>query len=396
MINNLASSNIYIVRDTRKFDKTSYSQYNKKSVFTEWSKAILHAQYETACHYVAEIDCSLWQDELWEKMIIFASRHIHLHNPSLPTFLNRQFTKYLELLKNETPTRLRNNESHRKILCQLTGIFVYSGKGPTYELPKIETNSSKIEELKNYSRHYVTQLTIKQGDSILLMTLLNGIFNYLEDGLIHKALECLAILLNIEKEMKKNKTDFIIENRIHKWIPAKFKNDWIWILWEGLLTWKHKNEIVCESIKSLLSLFSFQYLPTKKTSRIYLIINAFLLVCQPLNINQPIIDQQFMNIIKQACQNVNMMYKEIGENYETNISPVTQPQTEKSFTNLFIEDTFFAEDARKQNIQIKDKFNNLYGYESQFETINRPSKKENDELNSSYKLEMIEKLLYKL
>lgn len=411
----MTSSPIYMIHDTRKFDKTSYSAYNKKSVFTEWMKAILHTQYETACHYTAEIDCSLWQDELWERIILFASKHVHIHNPSLPIFLNRQFLKFVELSKAENPSRLRNNDSHRKIVCQLVGILVYSGKGPIYELPKIDAHSAKIEELKTYPLHGVIQLVNKPGDSPLLMTILNGICIFLEQGLIHKALECLAILIQIEKDMKKNKAEILVNARTMKWIPVKYRLDWMWVLWEMLLTWNFKQPLLQESVKSLLALFTYQYVPARKNSRLPLVIHAFLLICHPLNIEQSIVDMKYMNIIKQACQNVDRMYQEIGTNYQETLQaewsqpiesfPMGIPRS-TGLSDLFVappplrkqKDSFYAEEANVATTQSRsDTFNTLYGYDSNYTAVHHPkreSKSSKNELNSQSKLEIVEKLLY--
>ena len=89
--------NVYQIKDERVFDKNSFSQYPKNAVFHELNKSLLQSNYETTCHWVAEIDCSEWQELLWEKLIIFSGKYIHIHNPFFPIFLMMRYKQYLEL-----------------------------------------------------------------------------------------------------------------------------------------------------------------------------------------------------------------------------------------------------------------------------------------------------------
>lgn len=310
------TEDICIINDSRIFDKTSFSEYKKSSLFTEWTKSILQSQYETACHYTSEIDCSLWQTELWDKMMMFSCKYIHLHNPLLPIFLEKQYKKFIDLHKVETPIQIRNNISHRKIICQIIGVLVYNGKGPVYNLPNIETNAIKLDEFRSNPMHGISQVIFKKEDHELVVSILNGLFIYLSNGAMHKALECLSIIIQIEKDIKKNKGDFHISPRGNTWIPPKTNRDWIWLVWEGILHWNVPNAMLKQSLQSLLFLFCYEYTSSKKNSRMCIIINAFLIICNNNTyIEQPLVDNNYKALISKACQNINKMYFDINEKY---------------------------------------------------------------------------------
>ena len=60
----------------------SYNGYKKSKVFAEWQKRLQKQEYEAACHWTAELDVSGWADDLWAKVVVYASKHVHLHSPS--------------------------------------------------------------------------------------------------------------------------------------------------------------------------------------------------------------------------------------------------------------------------------------------------------------------------
>ena len=72
----------------------SYSGHKKTAVFSQWQKQLQLQQYEAACHWMAEADASGWQQDLWSKLFLFASKHVHVHCPRLPSLLASNFIVY--------------------------------------------------------------------------------------------------------------------------------------------------------------------------------------------------------------------------------------------------------------------------------------------------------------
>ena len=149
---------------------------------------------------------------------------------------------------------------------------------------------------------------------------------FLHNGIVHQVLETLGILIQLEKDAKKTKTFFQVSQRTHEWIPTKYGTDWIWVLWEGLLLWSPTNNKLKENIKALFFLFCHNYTPPKKSSKLCLLINAFLLISQPLDTTKQILDKGFVPIVSKACQNIHALYKEIEDIHLQNQYKLTPSQ----------------------------------------------------------------------
>ena len=111
----------------------SYSGHAKASVFSSWQKALQNQEYEACCHWAAEIDCSHWQGQLWEKLVVHASKHVHLNCPKLPLLL----CKHIATFDEYPPQEARNKAVLRSNLCQSIGIVCTTPKAVALALPSL-------------------------------------------------------------------------------------------------------------------------------------------------------------------------------------------------------------------------------------------------------------------
>lgn len=305
------------IADNRTFTKLTFNGYKNTGIVTEFHKSILQGKYELACHWMAELDSSCMQEALWERILLITTKDIHLHNPYLPSYVYNKYKIFLDLLERSTHRDIRNNETHRHMLCEIIGILVFSGKGPIYNLPKLDINKFKLEEYGYTARIPIVEATSKPTDCKIIVDIVNQLFINLYNHEIHRALENLSMLLHLEKEMKKNKDFFCIYPRISVHIPAKYNQDWIWLVWQCVLSWNISNAMIYNSLFSLFLLFSHNYTSARKNSRISYIINAFLLIGQPDLQVAEIIESKYLPIVERACLNINQIYQEIIEEYTT-------------------------------------------------------------------------------
>ena len=81
---------VNIINDKRvldSFKQKTFSGYKKNDVFTILFKSIEKNKVEDACNWTAECILSGYTIILWEKLIIFSSKIIHINNPNLPQYL---------------------------------------------------------------------------------------------------------------------------------------------------------------------------------------------------------------------------------------------------------------------------------------------------------------------
>ena len=82
----------YLINDNRSFNafkKKSFSGFKKNDILNAVLKAIESKKVENACHWTTECILSGYAHILWEKLIIFSCKIIHINNPKLPSYLNR-------------------------------------------------------------------------------------------------------------------------------------------------------------------------------------------------------------------------------------------------------------------------------------------------------------------
>ena len=191
--------------------EASYNGYKKTAVFSQWQKNLQKQEYETACHWTAELDVSGWQDDLWSKIIVYASKHIHLHSPSLPSLLARNFAFYRHHVQTQgsatsTTSSLqpRNVPSLRQNLFQAIGMLSLSPKGPVYTLPKVDPQKVDESELLVDTHVWLApHVQPYKGDDASVVRLLSTVCSQLELNNIHKAMYWLSVLVEYEKHQKK-------------------------------------------------------------------------------------------------------------------------------------------------------------------------------------------------
>jgi hypothetical protein len=308
---------VFIV-DNRSFDKLSFNGVKKPQTFVLLLKALSKNDLESACHWLAEIDISNWQELLWDKLIIYSSKIVHLHNPRLPQLLEKKLL-YFSKLK---PAERRNNEEMRRNWCQILSAIVFSNKGPVYELPTTKNNPIDLD--KCIIHPWVN--SVSQKDDSLTVQLL--ISRALYNKEFHEKLYTLNYLLEIEKLKEHNLKISPRKNNVL--IPDNTNTDWIWLYWEVVLKNTAWDFELYKTLNSLFFLFCYNYSTSKKKSRIPILIHSFLLISNQVDFKKEIFQQ--VDLTQKACTNINIMYQEIRDNKDSSQSVAESKNLKMSST----------------------------------------------------------------
>lgn len=319
----------------------SYNGYKKSKVFAEWQKRLQKQEYEAACHWTAELDVSGWADDLWAKVVVYASKHVHLHSPSLPVVLARNFAyhvhhtaKHATSAVSNVHLQARNDPTLRQNLCQVVGLLALTPKGPVYTLPKVDPEQvNEADVLVGTHVWLAPYVDTGTGDCPTVVRLLSTVCWQLESNHTHKAMYWLSVLVEYEKRHKK----------LHKRVPAmrarkpipydanapttmhsKAATDWVWLLWYGL--WqackRYQRPVTCgKAFKALAHLFAHDYVTTKRNTRMPLLLHAMLLV-RSSTVDWRASSDVYPNahaktLITKACGNVELMYQSVANKRET-------------------------------------------------------------------------------
>jgi hypothetical protein len=80
-------SEINDIRTSAQFKGISFSKYKKTEVRTQMVEAMLKGRIEPACNWTAELICAGHFGDVWENILYYMAKHIHLGNPKMAIYL---------------------------------------------------------------------------------------------------------------------------------------------------------------------------------------------------------------------------------------------------------------------------------------------------------------------
>ena len=303
------------VRIDKDFKDMSFSGYKRADVRKELLENLQKNKIENSCYWSAELVCSGLYMDLWDIILLYTSKYIHVGNPKLPIYIDMRFSGFKEILRNgylNNELSMRNNEKIRILFSEIISILCLSLNKHSFEKLKVKkidfdmTNFS--EKLKAPNINYISDI-FKDGDPKELYIALNE-FSYNID--VKNSLQsCWWIEWIIEFECicRKKKEKCEASYRTFMDIENKYQNDIIWIIWEVLLIKVQSCKTCTKILNSLLNLYCIKYTPTVKKKRIYLMYNAVSICCENIDLKIDIFKNK--NLIENVCNKTNIVYKEI-------------------------------------------------------------------------------------
>ena len=348
--------NDYQINDKRiiqEFKGISFSRFKKSKVKKELLISLYKSQIEASNFWAAELICSGHILDLWDIIIIYSTRYIHIGNPKLPIYLNMRLDNFKDLIEkySDNELQIRNNIKLRQLFAEIICVLCLSRKKYSFEnlniKDKQDYNILNLSEKLRASNTEYAKLSFKNKDPKELYIPINE-FNY---HISKDSYDCinatywLEWILQYETICKGQKFEFKCESRDFVNVNDKCRNDIVWILWESLLKESKKDKIINKIMLSLLNLFSIKYTNSCKKKRKYLMYSAIYLLTEKINLNIDVIENK--KFIENICSKINIIYKQIKQN---EISPETsylfngleKSNLDKSINKLDLMDKFLT------------------------------------------------------
>lgn len=281
-----------IIADKRtadSFRNTTFSNYQRSAVKKEFIQSLIHSKLEPSMNWMIELLCSGHVSDIWEIILFFYAKHIHIANPKLPIYIHARFNTFKQTIETSDDLSIRNNEIVRKLFSEIITILCLSSKHHSYEIIKFnkaDFNLLTTDRLKAPSVTFIEPI-FKSGDPKPLFVPLNE-FSYMIYN--KNSLDACYWIEWILEYISKKKCVAAIRT-----LSTKQPTDCIWIIWEILIYYSNKlSDPIQKIMQSVLQLFLIKYTPACNERRRFLLYYAVTLCCNTINLDIPMVEQKHM------------------------------------------------------------------------------------------------------
>lgn len=329
---------LYEINDIRlipDFRSVTFSNFKKTDVKSKLIECLTGESVEPACYWSGELICAGHFTELWEIILYYVSKHIHLGNPNIAIYIEMRYNVFKNIMNQGTfisELDARNNQTVRKLFSEIMCVLALSPKKPSFEQIKIKSatdfDSTQIAtKLKADDIGYIENI-FKKKDPRELFIALNEFAYSISDNSKNMANACywLEWCLEFETICKKRKTKIFCEARNYR-VENKLRTNIIWLIWDIIIdtSIKKNNKNISKIMNALLTLFTIKYTEATPKKRRYILYYSIELLTESVNFSIPVIPDK--EIIKTVTTQINTIYKQIKRNEQT-------PKTEYLFNGL--------------------------------------------------------------
>ena len=347
------------IRTAAQFKGTSFSKYKKTDVRKQLIENVKNGKLEPACYWSAELICAGHYMELWEIILHYVGKHIHLGNPKIVLYLEKRFEIFRNLITQGqylNELQLRNNPIIRKLFAEIICTLTLSNKKHSFEPIKINREeefdmTQMPDRLKAPNIQYIEPIFKKEDPKELFIAMNEFAYNISNDKKsMVGASYWIEWTIEFEAICKKRKTNIICQSRPFVNVEKKFRFDTIWMLWDILFYYSGltNNQYIDILMKSMFNIFCIKYTTASCKKRRYLLYFAVALLTEPVQTNIEVMNNK--PLIQSIIDKINSIYKQIKKNEES-------PNTEYLFANLQKENTFEKSIMKMELVNSMDIYN---------------------------------------
>jgi hypothetical protein len=308
------------------FRGITFSNFKKLDAKNQFVESMKKGKVEPACYWCAELICSGHYMDIWEIILHYMSKYIHLGNPKIVVYLEKRFTVFKNIMSQGhflSELHLRNNNNMRKLFAEMISVLTISNKKHSFEAIKI----NRVEEfdmtlmadkLKAPSVSYIEPM-YKPKDPKEIFIPLNELAYHISRDSLSMLNACYWIEWIIEFDLicKKRKEQCKCERRSQYDVENKLQGDIIWMVWDTLLYYceSQKDTFVLSIMNSLVTLFCIKYTNASPKKRRYLLYFAVALITEQVPTNIDMIADK--TIVQNVVEQINHIYKQIKKNEVT-------------------------------------------------------------------------------
>jgi hypothetical protein len=346
-----SNSLINDIRNNTEFKGISFSTYKKTDVNNQLLENIKNEKLEQAIYWSVELICAGHFMDVWETILHYTGKYIHIGNPKIIIYLQMRFEIFKNVISkgqfiNEID--LRNNNIIRKLFAEIISVLTLSNKKHSFEPIKINKEeefdmTQMTERLKADSLHYADEI-LKKDDPKELLIAINE-FSYHLSCSKNTINACYWIewIIDFDNICKKRKKPCQCQRRNNISVENRFQKDIIWIFWDVIKYYieKTNNIFLTKLFDSLLDIFCIKYTTAACKRRRYLLYFAVALLTEQVPNNIELMPNKPM--ISNIVDKINEVYKQVKKNEKS-------PNTEYLFSGIKDDKAAFECSMKKMDL----------------------------------------------
>ena len=310
------------IRELKDFKGVTFSNFKKTDVQKELMTNLERGRIEPSCYWSSELICANHYKDLWEIIILFYSKYIHLANLKLAVYLELRIDNFKDIVNNgysNFELNLRNNLKIRNLFCEIIYVICVSNRSHKYDsikISKLEFNiSNLVDKLKAPNTEFLHAI-FKEDDPKDIFIAVNELSFHLSIESKNIISSCYWIEWLIEYDiMKRRKNEiFKCERRLYN-VSGKYQQNIIWIIWDIFIhNSKSKSKLIEKTINACLNIFSLQYVTAINKKRKYLLYFVVSLLCENSFQESNILKDNQKTKLTNVFTNLDLIYEQIKKN----------------------------------------------------------------------------------